>query len=420
MPYHIRVFVEGETDARAEVKLDLDEATLERQFLRPYREGRNITVNGRSIPPDRIHRLKLSYSDLPSVELIKHLRQQDAAQSSPGIRAFGATYSYSWRAAAGAQDVTDEFIEGPPGAAGVSQNVREEASPSTPTPDRRSIFLVHGRWAEAAEAMRAFLTSLDLKVIEWEQAAQSTGKASPYIGEILDAGFAMAHAAVVLMTPDDVACLNPSLLPDGQQPEPLTGQPRPNVIFEGGMAWQQFRERTLLVEVGSLRGFSDLAGVYTVRLDGSPETRRAVASRLKTAGCAVDDSGDRWLSAGSFPPPLARPTAAALGIEVVRQVEARGTVEPVGALRGIPLRWILLARLAEMHRAQAVSSHVLTLDVEGIAGQTAAEVADVKAVLSELIGEGLVEGYAETFGQTAVDGACRITGAGLRRLRAEA
>jgi predicted nucleotide-binding protein len=418
VPYHVRVFVEGEPDRQAEVKLDLDEATLERQFLRPYREGRGITVNGRSIPPDKIHRLKVSYNDMGSAPLIENIKAKDTFDRSRGIATVGF-YSTAWRAAASAQDVTDELIDGPPGTMEALEDPREDAPSQELSRDLRSVFLVHGRWAEAAEAMREFLASLDLKVIEWEQAAQNTRKASPYTGEILDAGFAMAKAAVVLMTPDDVACLNPSLLPD-QQPEPLTGQPRPNVIFEGGMAWQKFRDQTVLVEVGALRGFSDLAGVNTVRLDGSPETRRAVASRLKTAGCAVDDSGDRWLRAGSFPPSLPLPTAAALGFEVTRHVEARGAAEPVDALRGIPLRWVLLARLAEIHREQATSSQILSLDVEGIAGQVSSEITDVKAVLAELIDEGLVEGFAESLGQTAVDGACRITGAGLRRLRAEA
>jgi hypothetical protein len=157
-----------------------------------------------------------------------------------------------------------------------------------------------------------------------------------------------------------------------------------------------------------------------VRLDGSPQTRRAIASRLETIGCAVDDSGDRWLSAGSFPPDLPRPTAVDLGFETSENVEARGVVAPADALRGIPLRWILLARLAEMHREQANSSSILILDVAGIAEQAAVEAAIVKAVLSDLVHEGLVEGFAESLGQTALDGACRITAQGLRRLRAEA
>jgi predicted nucleotide-binding protein len=388
---------DGGIELMTKEKFNLDEVTLERQFLRPFREGRDIILDGSRIPLSQIFKWHILYSD----------------PLTPGSR----------KGKPKKVDVTDEVLNRDPGAdrtASSSESASEVPSASSHSSDPRSVFLVHGRWNEAVEAMREFLSSLDLRAIEWEQAVQATGKASPYIGEILDAGFKMAHVALVLMTPDDLACLHPSLRSPNTEPEPLTGQPRPNVIFEGGMAWQQFRNRTLLVEFGHLRGFSDLNGVHVLRLDGSPQTRRAIASRLKTIGCAVDDSGTRWLSAGDFPPELSNPSAVDLGFEVGEKVEARGVVTPSNALRGIPLRWILMARLAEMYREQTSSDSILTLDVQGIAEQAGVELSIVKAVISELLGEGLAEGFAETFGHSAIDGACRITPEGLRRIRAEA
>jgi predicted nucleotide-binding protein len=370
-------------------KYDLDEVTLERQILRPYREGSDIFIEGRRVPAARIREIQVWYAESIS----------DEAEE---------------------QDVTDEVLHRDTSTSDSSLPASVTEFGSSDIGDQRSVFLVYGRWHDAVEAMREFLGSLDLKVIEWEQAVQTTGKANPYIGEILDAGFKMAYATVVLMTPDDVAALHPHLQPANTQPESLAGQPRPNVIFEAGMAWQQFRTRTLLVEFGHLRGFSDLGGVHMVRLDGSPQTRRTIASRLKTIGCAVDDSGDRWLSAGSFPSDLPRPTAADLGFAPHKKIESRGVVAPAEALSGIPMRWILLSRLAKIHREQASSSTILDLDVAGIAEQASVELEIVKSILSELLDEGLVEGFAESLGQTALDGACRITAQGLRRLRAEA
>jgi predicted nucleotide-binding protein len=385
MPYDVTLYLHN---AMPMEKSNIDEVTLERQFIRPYHDGNDIFLEGVRIAGEEIARIRVFYKESSSsdekADVTDEVLHRDASTS---------TSSKS--------DLTSEF--GPPDIG-----------------DRRSVFLVYGRWHETVEAMRDFLGSLDLKVIEWEQAVQATGKASPYIGEILDAGFKMAHAAIVLMTPDDVAALHPSLQPANTQPEPLTGQPRPNVIFEAGMAWQQFRTRTLLVEFGSLRGFSDLSGVHMVRFDGSPQTRRAIASRLKTIGCAVDDTGDRWLSVGSFPSDLPRPTAADLGFAPSKKVEGRGVIAPTEALWGIPMRWILLARLAKIYREQANSDSILVLDLAGIAEQASVELEIVKGVLSELLDEGLVEGFAETFEQTALDGACRITAHGLRRLRAEA
>jgi hypothetical protein len=52
------------------------------------------------------------------------------------------------------------------------------------------VFVVHGRNLKARDAMFAFLRSLDLKPMEWNQAVGLTGIASPYIGQVLDAGFA--------------------------------------------------------------------------------------------------------------------------------------------------------------------------------------------------------------------------------------
>jgi hypothetical protein len=60
------------------------------------------------------------------------------------------------------------------------------------------------------------------------------------------------------------------------------------------------------------------------------------------------------------------------------KVERRGLVTPAEALVGIPMRWILLGRLAKMHREQANSDSNLVLDVAGIAEQTAVELEVVR------------------------------------------
>ena len=72
-----------------------------------------------------------------------------------------------------------------------------------------------------------------------------TGEASPHIDDVLAKGLSMAQAVVVLMTPDDEARLQPRY---HQQDEPsdetvLTGQPRPNVFIEAGMALASLPDR---------------------------------------------------------------------------------------------------------------------------------------------------------------------------------
>jgi len=170
----------------------------------------------------------------------------------------------------------------------------------------RKVFVVHGRNRDARDAMFAFLRAIDLAPIEWSEAVRLTGEASPYIGHVLDAAFSAAQAIVVLLTPDDVAYLRSEYASGDDDPEtrPLA-QARPNVLFEAGMAMGRDAKRTVLVELGQLRPFSDVVGRHGVRLNGSAERRNELAQRLETAGCAVNLTGEDWLSAGDFtaPPP---------------------------------------------------------------------------------------------------------------------
>jgi hypothetical protein len=77
-------------------------------------------------------------------------------------------------------------------------------------------------------------------------------------------------------------------------------QARPNVYFEAGMAFLSHPQRTVIVELGNTRPFSDIIGRHTIRLDDSWETREKLISRLRVAGCEVEPKDDRWRSAGEF------------------------------------------------------------------------------------------------------------------------
>jgi hypothetical protein len=170
----------------------------------------------------------------------------------------------------------------------------------------RKVFVVHGRNGAARAAMFAFLRAIGLDPIEWSEAVKMTGEGSPYIGQVLDTAFDAAQAIVVLLTPDDVAYLRNEYASGEDDPETVPlAQARPNVLFEAGMAMGRDAKRTVLVEFGKLRPFSDVAGRHAVRIDGSVARRKDLAQRLETAGCAVKLDGDDWLTAGDFtPPPL--------------------------------------------------------------------------------------------------------------------
>lgn len=164
---------------------------------------------------------------------------------------------------------------------------------------RKTVMVVYGRDEDTRRDMFSFLHSLHLQPIEWNSAVTRTGKASPYVGEILNAAFSMAQAFLVLMTPDEQVVLRPELRkPRGD--DDVAYQPRPNVILEAGMALGKDETRTILVQTGPLRGMSDLDGRHVVRLDNSAERRNDLIQRLKVAGCSPRVDGTDWISTGNF------------------------------------------------------------------------------------------------------------------------
>ncbi len=169
--------------------------------------------------------------------------------------------------------------------------------------DARTVFVVQGRNKRANEGLFAFLRAIGLRPMEWTQAIHLTQKGSPYIGEVLAAAFSAAQAVVVLLTPDEVAYLRSDLADPAEPDARAEAQARPNVLFEAGMAFGRHPERTILVELGKVRPFSDVAGMHAIRFDDNVTSRKELAQRLERAGCPVDLIGEDWLTAGDLEPP---------------------------------------------------------------------------------------------------------------------
>lgn len=160
-------------------------------------------------------------------------------------------------------------------------------------PDPRAVFVVHGRDLVTKNAMCQFLESLGLHPLDWDEMVRLTKKGTPYTGDVIEHGFSLAQAFVVLMTPDDEARLH-NELHEAEEPDHernLTCQPRPNVLFEAGMAFGAHGDRTIIVHVGKLRPISDLAGRNVVVLGPTKATLKTLADRLEAAGCPVERSG---------------------------------------------------------------------------------------------------------------------------------
>ena len=169
-------------------------------------------------------------------------------------------------------------------------------------PTARDVFVIHGRDEQARRALWGFLQSIDLHPLDWEEVVRRTGKPSPYMGEVLAQAFEHNQAAIVLLTPDDGASLHPSLRgpTEPSYETTVTGQARPNVLLEAGMALGLQRERTVVIEIGQLRPVSDLAGLNVIRFNGTVQSLHKIAQRLAGAGCAVNTKGTDWLDVTRF------------------------------------------------------------------------------------------------------------------------
>lgn len=156
------------------------------------------------------------------------------------------------------------------------------------SPDPRRVFVVYGRNGKALSAMRLFLRALKLDPLDFDTVKNDLG-GSPFVGEIIRSGMERAQAIVVLFTPDEYAALRPELwnIHDTES-DKSRWQPRPNVIFEAGMALAIDERRTILVVLGEVHLSSDLHGRHFLTLNNSVTARNALRNALVGTGCQVD------------------------------------------------------------------------------------------------------------------------------------
>lgn len=185
---------------------------------------------------------------------------------------------------------------------GVGRRVWNRVSKVKKSKTGNQVFVVHGRNERIRKSLFAFLRALGVQPIEWNKALAMTRKGSPYVGEVIDAAFDKAKVIVVLLTPDDEAKLKTQFVRGGDPSfeRRLTGQPRPNVLFEAGMAFGRQPNTTILVQVGRIRAVSDVAGRHIVHLSDSMASRQQLVAKLKATGLDIDDIGDDWHSEGDF------------------------------------------------------------------------------------------------------------------------
>jgi predicted nucleotide-binding protein len=173
-----------------------------------------------------------------------------------------------------------------------------------------TVFVVHGRDGALRQSMFDFLRALNLHPLEWDHAIDEAKQGNPYVGDVLDRVMEKAEAIVVLFTPDDLAQLKDQFVKSGERSTEgrQQGQARPNVLFEAGLALGAHPKKTVMVQVGKVKSFSDIGGRHMVRLTNDQASRNSFTNRLARICPAVNRIGNDWMHVGKFEPTEAKPT----------------------------------------------------------------------------------------------------------------
>jgi len=152
----------------------------------------------------------------------------------------------------------------------------------------RRVFLVHGRNDPAKRTLVKCLEHWGLSVVDFASVSAEVG-GTPFVGEVLRAALDSVQAVIVLLTPDEYSTLDLGFFLRSDKPhERMRWQPRPNVIFEAGMAIGIDERRTVIVGIGSHLGlFSDLSGRHVLELRNTVDCLTTLAGKLEAAGCAL-------------------------------------------------------------------------------------------------------------------------------------
>jgi predicted nucleotide-binding protein len=282
MYYHAAITARDSTND--EIALDLSEAQLDSRVVGPYDRGQTIIINGRSIVPSEILRLKVYRSGRPSAELAASDRARDAAA---GI-IFLPGPSDAERATSTADDVTDAYVKGPPGSAAAKKpDTDAKGSSGSVTPkktaqrkSRKKVFVVHGHDEALKNSLELLLHEFKLQPIVLHRQPDEGLTVEEKLERNSDVDYAF-----VLLTPDEIAySIEKANLADEERQAEL--RPRPNVLYElGFFVGKLGRSKVCCIAREGVEIPSDLKGLVLKSVKHSAEeVAYALLKELKKAG----------------------------------------------------------------------------------------------------------------------------------------
>lgn len=269
MNYHVRISLKSHKSGD-ETKNDFTEELLREKIIEPYELGEPIIINGKTIQPSDIDRIKISKSQETSGQLIQRIKADDRKSSILRL----VSQSDAWRAASIATDVTDELILGHAG-------YKKDKSPAKKTSVSASelsnnIFIVHGHNISIQQTVARTIEKLDLNPIILQEQPNEGKTIIEKFEYHSDVGF-----AIVLLTDDDEG--------KAKNEKDLKMRARQNVVLElGYFIGKLTRSRVLPLYSEGVELPNDIHGLLYTPLDKSGNWKFAIVKELKAAGYSVD------------------------------------------------------------------------------------------------------------------------------------
>ena len=189
MFYHVRITQKSDK-TRDEVKLDLSKERLISQFINPYEQNKPIIINGKTISPDDLERIKISQTDAHSTKILPVIKDE---KRKSGVIMFGGP-SDEWYVAEKGEDITDELIKVPIGYKKIMENnVSENKNRSN------KIFIVHGHDENLKNQLEIFISENGLEPIVLHRKADEGLTVIEKFEKHSEVGYAF-----ILLTPDDI------------------------------------------------------------------------------------------------------------------------------------------------------------------------------------------------------------------------
>jgi hypothetical protein len=270
MYYH--VIIKPKSDKwYGEYKTDLTREQLVSRYVEPYEQGRPILINGKTVTPNEIERITFHRSEKTIESYVPAIRAEDMNSS---VAIIGGP-SYTQTAINRSEDVTDEFISGPPGYKKEFFKTKEQPYPNSQ--DNSKVFIVHGRDEAAKEKVARFVEKLGLEAIILHEKSSSGRTIIEKIEHYSNVGF-----AIVLYTPDDLGNVK-------DKAEELNGRARQNVVFEHGFLIGRLgRPNVAALVEAPIELPNDISGVVYINMDEASAWQLQIAKEMKACGYKID------------------------------------------------------------------------------------------------------------------------------------